>query len=59
MYSNLNLYYLQQLGITPWISKDTIQQDSVKLAVLVRSTASTKAQAFVKRVLSFLHLKPK
>lgn len=66
MYSDLNLYYLNQIGITPWITKENNysvlnntqakKQLSHKLVVLTKSHYGTKAKILVKRILAFINL---
>ena len=55
MYSNLTLYYLNQMGIKPWIKKTT-QQTQIKLLVIIPSNLSLKAQSLLKQILSFINL---
>ena len=66
MFSDLNIYYLNQMGITPWITKEnsvsslnTIaakKQESVKLVVLVPSNLCPKAQSLVTRIMACINL---
>lgn len=56
MYSNLTLYYLNQLGITPWVIKSrAIKEEGIpKLMVISPENISKKAQILLKRMLDFL-----
>ncbi|CAM4495035.1 MAG: hypothetical protein LEGION0403_FIIPPAGN_00523 [Legionella sp.] len=61
MYSNLTLYYLNQIGIRPWIKREAQEQpqeisNAVKLAVFVSSTLSTKAQSLLQQMMGYLNL---
>ena len=58
MYSNLTLYYLNQLGITPWVVKSRAGEAEgvAKLAVLLPESISDKAQVLLKRMLDFVGL---
>lgn len=61
MYSNLTLYYLNQIGIRPWIKREVQEQlqekpNSVKLAVFVSSTLSTKARSLLQQMIRYLNL---
>jgi len=68
MYSQLNQYYLRQMGITPWVTKGSTlnsqalsvsnEQSSAKVHIVMRANASQKAQVFVRRFCSFLQLEP-
>ncbi|TAL61905.1 MAG: hypothetical protein EPN84_07205 [Legionella sp.] len=54
MYDQRKLYYLQQMGIRPWVSATPIISN--KLIVLMSSRISAKAQALTKRFLSLIQL---
>ncbi|USQ12877.1 DNA polymerase III subunit psi [Legionella lytica] len=61
MYSNLTLYYLNQIGIRPWIKREVQEQlqekpNSVKVAVFVSSTLSTKARSLLQQMIRYLNL---
>lgn len=53
MYSESTLYYLNQIGIQPWVRKN-VQQP--RLLVLVPSQQSLKAQKLVQNMLGYLGL---
>lgn len=59
MYSNTTLYYLQQMGIRPWIKKQstTAKQEALKLLVFVPSTLSTKAKSLVQQMMFYINLR--
>jgi DNA polymerase III psi subunit len=64
MFDNVTLYYLNQIGITPWINKecgfktrDIIPPEApsgVKLVVITDSHVTTKAHLLLKRILNYL-----
>ncbi|MDR3501841.1 MAG: DNA polymerase III subunit psi [Legionella sp.] len=61
MYSNLTLYYLNQIGIRPWVKREAQEQpqeisNAVKLAVFVSSTLSAKAQSLLQQMIGYLNL---
>ncbi len=61
MYSNLTLYYLNQIGIRPWIKREEQEQaqvlsNAVKLAVFVSSTLSVKAESLLQQMIGYLNL---
>lgn len=64
MYSNLTLYYLNQMGITPWISKDSPLYSanepkvisSVQLLVLTNGLLNLKEQSLLRNIISWLGL---
>ncbi|MCL9684250.1 DNA polymerase III subunit psi [Legionella maioricensis] len=66
MFSNLTLYYLNQLGIVPWINKEsslklpdkssTVESNLLKLVVLVSSDLSNKAQALFNRMMASINV---
>lgn len=62
MYNNLNLYYLNLLGIQPWISKksliDAIPMPRARLIILTTPNLSSFEKTLLKQILIFLELKP-
>jgi hypothetical protein len=66
MYSNVTLYYLNQMGIRPWIKRndssavhekgDTTKYDAIKLLVFISSRLSTKAQLLLQQMLAYINL---
>lgn len=62
MYSNLSLYYLNQLGIRPWVKRvnaektQSAKQKSLKLLVLVSSNLSNKGKSLLTQMLAYLGL---
>jgi hypothetical protein len=66
MFSNLTLYYLNHLGITPWINKESslklldksnkIENNVFKLVVLVSSDLSSKAQVLLNRMMAYINV---
>lgn len=64
MYSNLSLYYLNQLGIKPWINKEAyyhsvqqkeeFEQQTVKLVVFSSSNIDGKVGLLLKRMIAYL-----
>ncbi|WP_133135389.1 DNA polymerase III subunit psi [Legionella rowbothamii] len=61
MYNNLTLYYLNQMGIRPWIKREAQEQSqevskAVKLVVFVSSTLSAKAQSLLQQMIGYLNL---
>ncbi len=57
MYSNLSLYYLEQLGIKPWIKRDEGQLEKKKqLVVLLDDSLSSKARFLLDKILDFISL---
>lgn len=56
-YTNLSLYYLNQMGITPWVTRSK-KKDTTQLAVVVPPSQSPKAQSLLKNMLDFLGLSP-
>lgn len=60
MLSNVSLYYLNQIGITPWVNKPKLSPIiESKLAVLVPDNLSSKAKSLLKQLLSCLSLQEK
>lgn len=53
MYSNLTLYYLHQLGITPWIRKPNVPAKSV-FALFKNESLQGKADALLNKIVAFL-----
>ncbi|MDI1352332.1 MAG: DNA polymerase III subunit psi [bacterium] len=63
MFNNLTLYYLNQMGIIPWVDKEgakttNVDPIAVKL-ILITSKMSNKTQIFFNRVLDYLNLAEK
>ncbi|KTD50781.1 DNA polymerase III subunit psi [Legionella quateirensis] len=66
MYTNLTLYYLKQLGITPWVHKETClvleppalksKQASPSLIVIKQPHLSKKAEVLLKKMIAYLDL---
>ena len=66
MYSNLNLYYLNQLGITPWIKKDQLlnfnnntlitKQSKNKLVILCKAGLNKKAELLLNRIIAYINV---
>lgn len=64
MYSNLTLYYLNQMGICPWINKEnsleSIEKSStvcpLKLVVLVSNELKGKAESLFKHMMTYLNI---
>ncbi|MFI4955451.1 MAG: DNA polymerase III subunit psi [Gammaproteobacteria bacterium] len=62
MYNERSLYYLNQLGITPWITRGQgasclgEAQNTLKLVVFSLSNQSKKAQILLKRMMAFVAL---
>lgn len=59
MYTNRLLYYLQQLGIRPWVSRLSQAVPCIKLLVLVDTERSDPANALLKQLLAYLPLEQK
>lgn len=57
MYSNQSLYYLQQLGITPWLRRERSIQAAPRLLVFIPDVLSESAKRLLDNLLSFLDLK--
>ncbi len=63
MFSNLTLYYLNQLGIEPWINKKNSlklrdkSNQPVKLVVLISSDLNNKAQTLFNRMMTYISVK--
>lgn len=64
MYSNTALYYLNQLGIRPWIKQTSLlfkednqtQQECFKLLVFISSTLSAKAKSLLQQMMACINL---
>ncbi len=56
MYSNLSLYYLNQLGIRPWIKRTEVLEDRLKLFVFSPSNLSIKATILLNQMIKYIHL---
>lgn len=60
MYSNLNLYYLEQLGIKPWVTRQSTQpglnplNESKPMIVFIDSALSPKARNLMRQMLAFI-----
>lgn len=55
MYNNLNLYYLNQIGITPWI----IREEALivpRLIILTSEKITGKAQDLLKKMIAYLNV---
>lgn len=62
MYSNQTLYYLNQIGIRPWIKREsTVSQttdslDALKLIVFISAHLSGRALSLLKQMLAYLNV---
>ncbi len=60
MYSNLNLYYLNLMGIKPWLNKNNLNPNKtnieVKLLILTSSNLSIKEKTLLQQIIHFLAL---
>ena len=58
MYSNLNLYYLNQIGITPWVSRASEPKatTSAQLLVITERLLNLKEQTLLNNIIFFLGL---
>jgi hypothetical protein len=57
MYNPVSLYYLNQLGITPWIKKETLlNQNHSKLIVLYSANTTKKAELLWNKIISYLSI---
>ena len=61
MYTNLDLYYLNLMGIKPWLNKKSLATndlnvDKYKLLILTHSDLVPKEQTLLKHIISFLGL---
>jgi DNA polymerase III psi subunit len=62
MFSNLTLYYLHHMGITPWVNKESLshlnsQSGIIRLLIILPSALSVKAHSLFKAIVVFLDLK--
>ncbi|BCA95374.1 hypothetical protein TUM19329_17350 [Legionella antarctica] len=67
MFSNLTLYYLNQLEIVPWINKEhslkfqdsaeQVNRNPFKLVILVSADLSHKAQVLLNHMMAYINLK--
>lgn len=56
MYNNLDLYYLEHMGIIPWIKKDKPTHNPVRFIILLTDESSSKAQSLFKQILSYINI---
>ena len=59
MYTDTTLYYLNQIGIRPWIRRslaDTAKQETIKLLVFRSATLTTKSQSLLQQMLHYINL---
>jgi hypothetical protein len=57
MYTDLSLYYLNQMGIRPWLKRiDLSKQNTLKLLVFVHSALSIKGKSLLTQMISYLNL---
>jgi DNA polymerase III psi subunit len=63
MYDNLTLYYLNQMGIIPWINKAKLSKTSLadtseraKLIVIIPRKLSTKSKHLMNQMLDFVDI---
>jgi len=57
MYCNLTLYYLEKIGITPWIDRGTTPcKNAKKLLILLEKNPENKELSLLKRILFFLNI---
>lgn len=54
-YNPLQLYYLNQLGIVPWVQR-TKETEAIKLAVILPEQPSQKGKNLLKQMLLFVGL---
>lgn len=57
MYSNQSLYYLEQLGITPWVRRSFSLQYSPQLLIFIPEVLPLSAKKLLDNLLDFLDLK--
>ena len=59
-FSPLNLYYLEQLGITPWVVKNAsyghtkLSRKILKLLLVTSTSLSNNTQLFLDRILNYI-----
>ena len=59
MTSNLRHYYLQQMGIDPWVTRQTTSQSKVKLIILAEDFPfEGKAASLLNKMLNSIGLSP-
>ncbi|MFT4058252.1 MAG: DNA polymerase III subunit psi [Legionella sp.] len=66
MYSDASLYYLNHLGIRPWIKREStlvlqennniVTSETLKLLVFTSTNLSEKGLALLRQMLAYLHL---
>ncbi len=64
MYSNLTLYYLNQMGITPWVNKEHIsnlirqsnEKSAHKLVVLTSIALNDKMRSLFQQMMDYINL---
>ncbi len=62
MFTNLDLYYLNHMGIRPWLSKKSFGTtvielaEKTKLLVLTPPNLTTKEQSLLEKIISFIDL---
>ncbi len=64
MYSDLTLYYLKQLGITPWVMKQNVSNNTEqilnviapKIVILKKNTLNDKAEVLFRKMVNYLNL---
>ena len=61
MYNNLTLYYLEQLGIRPWVNKEnylatTKSESTIKLIIVLAKKTNEKARYLLGKMLAYLNL---
>lgn len=63
MYTNLTLYYLNQMGISPWIDKNNLEQTKERIAtsllVITANDLNPKEQSLLRQVLFFIGISAK
>ena len=55
MYSNQTLYYLQQLGITPWVRRKTLVSKP-RLSIFIPNILPLMAEHLLQNLIDFLNL---
>ena len=62
MYSNQTLYYLNQIGVRPWIKREstlsltTDSLDALKLIIFISAHLSGRARSLLKQMLIYLNV---